>query len=227
MPTSVIVADVADNTVASSGGWAATPGASWDIARSSVSGDAGTVTAASDTVSVRMTPDGKGSYLAEIRRFFAPFDTSEIPVTATILSATLSCRLSTIGGCVVYWITPTILDSSPVVGNDDFDSVQINPAPEACSYIILSGGSITAVRDLHAYALARIIKGGWTTFALLNAHDATNVVPSSNQVCSVETANSSVEAYRPTITVEWEEGGSLVVPSVFGLVDSLGRRLIT
>ena len=139
-----------------------------------------------------------------VRRGDLQFDTSSIPLGATIISATLIMRANSSGGSNANGDTVVALDNTnnPNLGSvltsedmDDFTSVSIGSEP--LSSYTNTGADV----DLSLTDFAVINTGGVTRIGLRLKNDIDNVTPTGSNVLRVDTSRTC------SLSVTYTTGG--------------------
>lgn len=171
----------------------------WAGARDVTSGGASYTNTVADLVS----RSNSGTSFTNARAFI-PFDTSSIPDSNTIQSATLKIYITNLwqnAGSIQLCLVEGSQASTSSLTGTDYDNVG---TVELATRQTAVSGAITFT--LNATGLALINKSGFTKFAIVTSKDRDNSAPvdgSSELDALYATSENATSANRPTLTVNY------------------------
>jgi hypothetical protein len=147
-----------------------------------------------------------------IYRVFFPFDTSDLPDSATILTASLTYWTNNIAyqdndAEAYLGLVQTSQASNITLSTDDYDAVGFSEGATSIALDDLAVNNYNTM-SLSGTGLGWINKTGFTNLGLLEGHDINNVALSGNYDNEVEVEMSEYAStdHDPYLTITWEEG---------------------
>jgi hypothetical protein len=181
-------------------------GGSWAEAHDAASGTAVNDTADNSIIANSQEVSGASNRYQIVRGFFL-FDTSGMPDTDTIDSATLSVKVTEVDNqdttgpdyINIYTTTPA---SNTALVTGDFD--QIGTTAQATAIDLGDISVATTTWTLNATGLGNIDKTGITKFGMREGHDVedTPIADNARNRIGVNTADLAGTANDPTLTIE-------------------------
>ena len=153
-----------------------------------------------------------------VARHFYPVDTSSIPNSDTISSATFTVETNMAGeGDRVVGLILTTQTSGTSLASGDFDNLTLNsPAEGATRRTVNSTGDHTFT--LNATGLGWIDKAGFTKLGLRMGQDIDNTTPTARNYTWFYNADQTGTTQDPVLVVEHSGSGS---PSVNGNIQNI------
>lgn len=178
--------------------------ASWTAARDTADGVDVDYTSASALVI------GEEEFVGNfnIFRVFLPFDTSAIPDSDTISSATLSVWPTSGSGERLIGVIQTSQSSNTTLAVGDFDALTVNGATEGATRTYLTTTGAYTNYTLNASGIGWISKTGFSKFGLRNSDDLDNVDPAAvRDYTFVSTSEETGTTQDPKLVVEHASAG--------------------
>ena len=175
--------------------------ASWAAARGATTGNVG-----GSEGDKRVSSSAEANYWCD--RFFFNFDTTSIPSTATILTATLKTYFySGVGvntNTISFHIVPSNPASKTSLAAEDFDNITFS-SKGSIAYTSLASGAYTSISVTD---LSIIAKNDISTFALITSLDLNNSTPTGRNERSIY---RSGEANPPQLDITYKVNSGFMI----------------